>query len=472
MKGHYKYLLLILILYLPFKGYSQFGSYGLTNARNIGMANTYTANSYGLFSVGINPGLLNKMPDGEEISILFPSLTARGYGVSRTLSSFNFYAGVIDDRAISRLDPELILETLTEGGSISLSAVIGFFSIGIKPSEEIGTFAFTMTDYIAAYLHFPGFVADALNNHKPLDGSISLNDFTYKTWWIRSYGLSYSRTLYDNPDGRILKSVSGGASIKYFNGFVYQDIVVNASAASSHQDTLLAASFDATIRSSFSSDMTFLNFLEPNGKEPDNILFPKAAGKRIGFDLGFSAEFQKGITVGFAITDIGKLDWSSNAGTRKIEASFAILGSLDEELIDSISADANVSRREEGAFTAPLPTTLRLGAAVQLDQLFKKFPGQMQLAFDFNKGFNNQPSNALKPRYSFGLEYQPAKKAPIILSGVTYDQLNNTAWAFGLGLNVRFMEFYISTLDMLSLIQGSEIFSISAIFLWKINYKK
>ncbi|MEA3480111.1 MAG: DUF5723 family protein [Bacteroidota bacterium] len=310
-----------------------------------------------------------------------------------------------------------------------------------------------------------------MNNHKLFDGSISLDEFTYKTWWIRSYGLSYSRRLYHDPDGKIFKSVSGGVALKYFNGFVYQDIVINASAAASHQDTLFAASFDATSRNSFSSDMTFLNFFEPDGKEPGNILFPKAAGKRMGFDLGFSAELNKGITLGLAITDIGKLEWGSNSGTRQIEASFAILGNLDETIIDSISSDATVSDRIDGSFTVPLPTTFRAGIAVQFDQLFKKFPGQMRLAFDFNKGFNNQPSNALKPRYSFGMEYQPAKKAPIILSGLTYDQLNNTAWAFGLGLNVRFMEFYVSTLDMLSIIQGKELFSISAIFLWKIDYK-
>ena len=220
MKRSIKYLYAFTLFCLPFIGQAQFGSYGLTNARNIGLANTYTANSYGLFSVGVNPGLLNKNPDGEEISILFPGLTARGYGVSKTLSSFNYYAGVIEDKAINRLSSDEILESLTEGGTISFSAVIGFFSIGIKPSEEIGTFAFTMTDYIAAYLHFPGFVPEALNNHIPLDGSLSLEEFTYKTWWIRSYGLSYSRRIYHNPDGNIFKSITGGASLKYYNGFV------------------------------------------------------------------------------------------------------------------------------------------------------------------------------------------------------------------------------------------------------------
>ena len=470
MSWSIKYLIAIAIFFLPFLSQAQFGSYGLTNARNIVLANTYTANSYGLFSVGVNPGLLNKNPGGEEISVLFPNLTARGYGVSRTLASFNYYAGVIEEKAINSLDEEEVLEALEEGGTSSFSAIVGFFSAGVKPSEEIGTFAFTITDYIAAYLHFPGFVVDALNNNKPLDGSISLEEFTYKTWWIRSYGLSYSRRIYHNPDGNIFQSISGGASIKYYNGFVYQDIMINASAASSTQDTILTASFDATSRSSFSSDLTFLNIFQSGGKTPDNFLFPKAAGKRMGFDLGFSAELNKGITIGLAMTDIGKLEWSSNAGTRNIEASFAILGDIDETLIDSISSDASVSERNSGAFMVPLPTALRAGIAVQFNELFKKFPGQMRLAFDFNKGLNNEPSNSLKPRYSFGLEYQPGIKAPILLTGVTYDQRNETSWAMGLGYNAKFMEFYISTIDMVSLIKGKEIFSISAVFVWKINY--
>jgi len=470
MNKKYNYIILILLLYLPFKGQAQFGSSGLTNARNIGLANTYTANSYGLYSVGVNPGLLNNNPGGEEISILFPSLTARGYGFNSTLSSFKYFAGIIDERSINRLDAETFIESITTGGVVAINAVIGFFSIGIKPSEDIGTFAFTTTDYIAASLYFPGFVTDALNNDDPLEGSVSLEEFTYTTWWIRSYALSYSRRLYYKPGGKVFKSMSGGASLKYYNGFVYQDILISTSVASSSQDTILAASFDATSRNSFSSDLTFLNFFQKDGKTPDNFLFPKAAGKRMGFDLGFSAELNKGVTIGLAMTDIGKLKWESNAGTRRIEASFAILGNLDETLIDSISADASISDREEGAFTIPLPTALRVGAAIQIDQLFRKFPGKMRLAFDFNKGLNNEPSNFLSPRYSFGMDYQPGKAAPIILSGISYNKLAKTDWALGLGYNARFMEFYISTMDMLSIISGSKLFSVSAIFNWKINY--
>ena len=88
--------LIIILFFLTIPGYSQYGSYGLTNARNTGLANTYTANSHGLYAMGINPGLLNKMPGGEEISILFPSLTARGYGISNTLATLKYYAGITD----------------------------------------------------------------------------------------------------------------------------------------------------------------------------------------------------------------------------------------------------------------------------------------------------------------------------------------------------------------------------------------
>jgi hypothetical protein len=470
-KKNKTYLTLVVLLLFSLRGYSQFGSYGLTNARNIGLANTYTANSYGLYAVGINPGLLNKMPGGEEISILFPSLTARGYGVTNTLSTLEYYAGFTDKRSIARIDPDMILNTLTEGGTVSLSALIGLFSIACKPSEEIGTFAFTVSDYISAYLHFPGFVAEALGEGISFKGKITLEDFTYKTWWIRSYGLSYSRRLYYDPEGKILKSISGGAAVKYFNGFVYQDVLINSSAAASTQDTLLSASFDATVRNSYSSDLTFMNPFIKDGKDPDNFLFPKAAGKRMGLDLGMSAELAKSITLGLAITDIGKLTWSSNAGIRTIEASFAVLGDLDENIIDSFSAGAEVSDRIDEDFTVSLPTALRAGIAVQFDELFRKFPGMMRLAFDFNKGFNNEPSNFLQPRYSFAMEYQPGSKTPILLSGYSYDKLNKNYWALGLGYNSKFAEFYVSTLDMLAIIGGRELFSISAIFNWKINYR-
>ena len=465
-------LLVLIILLCTSISYAQFGSYGLTNARNVGLANTYTANSYGLYSIGINPGLLNKMPDEEQISVLFPSLTARGYGLSRTIESFKYYVGIIDDRAINRIDSENLLNTLQEGGTASLSAVVGFFSVAVKPNEEIGTFAFTVTDYIAAYLHFPGFVADAVVNGIDFDGSLSLEEFTYKTWWIRSYGLSYSRRLFHDPEGKILQGITAGASIKYYNGFLYQDIVIDASAATSSQDTLLQASFNARSRNSFSSDLTFLNFFLEDGKEPDNFMFPKAAGKRMGFDLGFSAELNKGLTVGMALTDIGKLKWQSNAGKRNINASFYVFGNLDETLIDSISGDATVSDRIDEDFTVPLPTAFRLGVAWQFDQIFRRFPGQMRLAFDFNKGFNNEPSNFVKPRYSFGVEYRPTRVGPILLTGISYDKDNQTQWALGLGCDTKFMEFYISTMDMVSIIGGSEFFSISAIFHWKIHYKK
>jgi hypothetical protein len=420
----------------------------------------------------LNPGLLSKSPGGEEISILFPSLTARGYGIQKTLQSFDYYGGIFDRRSINKINGEELIAALQEDGTLGLSAVIGFFSIAFKPDEDIGTFAFTVTDYIAAYLHFPGFVVDVLNDEIPLDYAVSLTDFDYKTWWIRSYAISYSRRLYHDPDGNVLRTINGGASLKFFNGFVYQDITINASLATSSEDTLFSASFEAQSRNSFSSDLTFLNPFIEDGKTPNNYLFPKAAAKRMGFDIGFSADLNKGITIGLAVTDIGKLNWQDNAGKRDIQASFAVLGDLDETLIDSIASDANVSKRVDDDFTIPLPTAFRAGIALQFAEMFPKFPGRMQLAFDFNKGFNNQPSNFIKARYSVGLDYQPARKAPIILTGMTTNENRQIEWAFGLGYNINVMEVYLATVDMHSLVKGSKYFSISAIFNWKINFKE
>jgi hypothetical protein len=41
---------------------------------------------------------------------------------------------------------------------------------------------------------------------------------------------------------------------------------------------------------------------------------------------------------------------------------------------------------------------MSLGAAIQIDKMFKYFPGQMLVAISFNKGFNDQPGNSTKAR--------------------------------------------------------------------------
>ena len=92
-----KYLIRYLISILLFSCLSiavkaQYGSFGVTDARSLGMGNTYNATTYDLYAIGKNPGLLAKKGGEFKVSIIFPNLTAQQYGIGDALSTFDYYS--------------------------------------------------------------------------------------------------------------------------------------------------------------------------------------------------------------------------------------------------------------------------------------------------------------------------------------------------------------------------------------------
>ena len=80
---------IILFLLLSTVLHAQFGSYGVTDARSLGMGNTYNATSYDLYAIGKNPGLLIKNDAPCKVTFIFPNLTAQQYGITQTLQAFD-----------------------------------------------------------------------------------------------------------------------------------------------------------------------------------------------------------------------------------------------------------------------------------------------------------------------------------------------------------------------------------------------
>jgi len=67
------FLIALIFLLGSFSLLAQYGSFGITDARSVGMGNTYTASSYGVFSMGKNPALLSSnLDDSKSINILLP----------------------------------------------------------------------------------------------------------------------------------------------------------------------------------------------------------------------------------------------------------------------------------------------------------------------------------------------------------------------------------------------------------------
>ena len=461
------FLILILTL-LSFSVRGQYGSFGVTDARSLGMGNTYTATTYDLYAIGKNPGLLPMRHGNEKVSFIFPNLTAQQYGIGNMLSTFDYYStNKLRSDGIIELTKDKFKLAIENNGKIFVDGLIGFFSAAYHPGEHIGSFAFSMSDYITAYMDIPDIILEVNYGDEIKDGTFNLDNFTFKSWWIRSYALSYGRYLYKN-DNSLLKNISGGITLKYMTGYAYTDIGLSANATYSTATQTLSGSYQARSVHAFSEDLSSINSFNQEDSKPRGFLRLRPAAYGYAVDLGFGAELQNGFIFGLAITDLGNLKWTGAAKTSNFDGYVDISGVIDHETIDSLAHEINLESEVSESFSTPTPTALRLGLALQFEKMFNRFPGELLVGFDYNQGLNNEPSNFTASRFSLGFEYRYKPKWPSLLGGYTYDLLKIGRGAIGLGYQTHFADIYVSTIDIFSIVVGGDRLSGSLIIRWKI----
>ena len=469
---------IIFTVFLLNTALSQYGAYGVTDARSLGMGNTYTATTFDLYAIGKNPGLLSKSDENCKFTIIFPNLTAQQYGVAEAASTFDYYTtSKMRESGLVTLNKDRLLLAMENDGIIFLDMLLGFFSAAYHPNERIGSFAFSMSDYMTGYLKIPKIILDVNYGAEIPEGSFTLDNFAFKSWWIRTYAISYSRYIYkdkslhrDKPG--LIQSISGGITAKYAMTYAYTDIGAQAGVSYSTADQTLRGNFQAHAVYSFSEDLAIANTFRQGNNDPDpppGFMRLKPAGRGYGFDIGAGAELRKGWTIGLAVTDLGRIKWDGQATTSDFEGYIDISGVIDYEDLDSLSHNITLENETRESFTTPMPTTLRVGVALQFEEMFKKFPGELMVGFDYNQGLNDEPSNFNASRFSLGFQYRYKPKWPILIGGYSYDLLDVGRGAIGLGYDTWFMDIYVSTIDIFSMVTGGPRFSASLVARWKIG---
>jgi hypothetical protein len=181
-------------------------------------------------------------------------------------------------------------------------------------------------------------------------------------------------------------------------------------------------------------------------KDEDFTPFPDPAGKGVGFDIGASMQLSPGLFVAASITDIGNIKWTKNLVQTEGHFEFVMDDPFSEENADSLERAARGENHPGTEFSTPLPTTLRIGAAIQSDEFapLAKVPGKMLLAFDYNQGLNNALGNTTKPRFSLGLEYRIIPLLPL-RTGFSVGGGEGARWAAGFGLDFYFLSLDVGT---------------------------
>ena len=469
------YIFIFLFSLWPAIAFAQFGSFGVTDARSLGMGNTYNATTYDLYAVGKNPGLLANRGGKHKASIIFPNLTAQQYGITEAINTFDYYTTRnMRESGLITLSKERLALALENDGIIFLDMLLGFLSASYHPNDRIGSFAFSMADYMTGYLKIPTVILDINYGAEIPNGSFSLDNFAFKSWWIRTYAISYSRYLYKYQSlyrGKpgLIKNISAGITSKYVMTYAYTDIELTANANYSSATQTLSGSYQAGAIHAFSDDLSIANtFYEGEAEPPPGFLRLKPAGRGYGFDIGAGAELRKGWILGLAITDLGRINWTGQATKSEYQGYIDISGVIEYEDIDSLSRDMTLEQESKQSFNTPMPTALRLGVALKFEEMFERFPGELLVGLDYNQGLNNQPSNFTASRFSLGFQYRYKPKWPILIGGYTYDLLDVGRGALGLGYDTWLVDVYVSTIDLFSLVTGGPRFSASLVARWKL----
>lgn len=466
------YILILMTALVTTESKAQYGPYGSTDAKSMGMANTYTASATGAFAIGKNPAMICHPTDEDStIHLLMPNIAMQFYTNSISFDEINNYFGSASKRYLTEADKNKLWNYFGNNGKFYFDATGSLFSIVWTPSRYLGSFALSVDDFFSGYIFLPQDMIDLSLKGNEIGRTYSFDDFELQTAWLRSISLSYSRDIF-RSNGTI-KNISSGVTAKLIQGYAHVESMGIESQFYTGEKHGLTGSIDALYRSAFSDDFGVSYDFDSTNKKRDLGYFSSPAGYGFGFDLGFAAETNYGLTIGFAIADIGTVRWTENAAKHRIYGDAFVDDITDNDKLDSLIDLFDSKSSAVDHYETKLPMTIRIGAALEISRIFKSIPGYMLLTAGFNQGLVDEPLTTLTPRVSIGGLWKPISFLPYVSTGFTYDQTGAVRWSGGIGYEVGFFHIGMATYDLTSLISGakeSPHLSFAMQLSWNIDY--
>ncbi|MEW6652250.1 MAG: DUF5723 family protein [Bacteroidota bacterium] len=436
------------------------GSNGVTDARTMGMAKTFTTSSFGIYSVGKNPAnLFQDSAKNVELILPIPLPNISGAIGSNfiSLDDYDYYFGTkvtnadgsSSGRLLTEQDKARLKGLFAEGGTVTSDIHIQLVSLSIQPSKNFGAVAFTISDRISGIMTLPKSLIDlGIDGNMP-NKVYNFNDTEFKASWLRKYSFSYARDL------KIFKSFKVGASVNFVNGFFYAGLDHIYTELKTGDANVITGKGDFLAYSAFSPDFKVkYNFVDDKKKEDFSATpFPTPAGRGVGFDFGISTMLSENFSIGFSITDIGKIKWDKEAAQYSSSAAIYL-----DDLSDQAQRDTLINRitgKESGKFINSIETdmgrALHIGASIKLERI----PGTMLLAVDYHQGFNDEPGNSKKPRIAVGIDWYDLGIFAL-RTGCSFGGFDKFNWALGLGIDFGLFALNFGTPDFQYLVSPSK----------------
>lgn len=212
----------------------------------------------------------------------------------------------------------------------------------------------SLNNVVGGFASIPSKISQLFSSGQGTEMSVS---------WTREYNLSFGRKIIEKDS---VFAVYAGIGVKYLQGMGYIDI---------HTENGELVAF-SSITPSFNIDYGKDAMSNPSYIPYDSTsLLPKAVGNGYGLDLGANLLLFNKLKIGLAVTNIGKMTWTGNVYSVKDQ----LVDSSDATGINSYNLVSEMGNilGNEGLFqyngvkekTVALPTTVRLGASMQLGKI-------------------------------------------------------------------------------------------------------
>jgi Family of unknown function (DUF5723) len=411
-----------------------------SNIRGMGMARTFVVSSRGLDAVGINPANL-AVSDNSTITF---GVLPFGLHVGSDFLNYQLYTkyftGVETDsgrvgRYLTEQDKQAIINSFHDplaNTTMEVEARLLGFTLR---REGLGAIAITVTDRLGAFADVPRDYVNFVLNGNPINSSYSFDNMKVEASWLREYAVSIGGFV----NVGFMRSFAVGIAAKLVHGFGYYEVQRFNTSLVTDQYATLTGSVDFLSRRA-GEDPASARFLG------SYQLFPQLAGKGVGFDIGVHGGINKFLSVGLSLTDVGSVVWNQKTQETVAETTIVIDDPLNQNQRSAIENIVSGRTNSIGRFRTPLPTKLRLGAALEVHKLpaMEHMPGELLLEFDYNQPLVESPYSKIRPRVSLGVEYKPMEWLPL-RSGISFGGTDHVNVALGFGIVLPLFEFEVAS---------------------------
>ncbi len=453
------------------------GSSAVNNARTLSMGKSTVALANGVFSIGENPAnLASPYEYNLEFYTVFPLPGFNIIGGNNILSinDLNKYftgtknsEGETVGTVLTDSDKQELVDLFSDS-DIFANVSTTLLAFSYHHSKEVGSFGFSISDNAAVNASLPQSLVELAFFGNEINKAYSLEEINFKSSYTRQYSFTYARDISSMFSSIALRS-SAGLSLKIISGYFYSDLErINSSFVTNDNGELIADN-DLLMRVAASPDFGIEYDFEDIDKESSISPFPSPSGSGFGIDLGLNFELSKSLTVGIAVTDIGSMSWDTETVGYEVDSTMVITDFFEQGAIDSIENKLEPKGAYIPGFTSSLPTTLRLGASINMDEFTKgSIVDPLVLVINYQQGFNDAPGNTTIPLFTIGGEYRYINWLPL-RTGFAFGGFDGFSWALGFGIGSDVFEFNLGASNVQFLFTESvnARFGLSASSRWR-----